>query len=118
VKINSYKDLIVWQKSRKLVVEIYKLTKSFPKSEIYGLTNQIRRSAVSIPSNIAEGYCRQTRKEYIQFLYISYGSSAELETQLLSSFDVGYVTEKQLSEILELLLEVQKMLNVLIKKLK
>ena len=81
-KINTYRDLIVWQKSMDLVVEIYKLTKNFPKSEIYGLTSQMKRCAVSIPSNIAEGRRRGSRKDYRHFLIIAYGSGAELETQI------------------------------------
>jgi len=79
---NSYKNLIVWQKSVELAVEVYELTDRFPKSEIFGLTSQMRRAAVSIPSNIAEGRRRLTQKEFIHFLTISYGSGAELETQL------------------------------------
>jgi len=80
--INSYKDLIVWQKSMNLVVEVYKLTDNYPKTEIYGLTSQTRRSSVSIPSNIAEGRKRSSRKDYRQFLIIAYASGAELETQI------------------------------------
>ncbi|MFA5010608.1 MAG: four helix bundle protein [Ignavibacteria bacterium] len=80
--IKTHKDLEVWKKSIDLVSEIYEITKSFPKEEIYGLTNQIRRSAVSIPSNIAEGAGRNHDKEFIQFLYIAMGSSSELETQI------------------------------------
>lgn len=81
-QINTYKDLIVWQKSMDLVVEIYKLTESFPKSEIYGLTLQMKRCAISIPSNIAEGRRRGSKKDYRHFLIIAYGSGAELETQI------------------------------------
>ncbi|PIR88665.1 MAG: four helix bundle protein [Candidatus Harrisonbacteria bacterium CG10_big_fil_rev_8_21_14_0_10_44_23] len=80
--IKSYKDLIVWQKSMNLVTEIYKLSKTFPKSEIFGLTSQIKRSAVSIPSNIAEGSRRGSKKNFRHFLLNAYGSGAELETQL------------------------------------
>lgn len=81
--MKTYKDLIVWQKSIELVKEIYLLTEDFPKEEIYGLTSQIRRCAVSIPSNIAEGKMRTTNKEFSHFLSIAYGSGAELETQLI-----------------------------------
>lgn len=80
--IHSYKDLIVWQKAMDLIVAIYKLTEEFPKSEIYGLTAQMRRSAISIPSNIAEGRRRGSRKDYRQFLIMAYGSGSELETQI------------------------------------
>lgn len=80
MKTKSFKDLIVWQKAYKLVLEIYKLTQNFPKEEIYALTQQIRKSSVSIPSNIAEGYGRQYNKEYMKFLSIAYGSLCEMET--------------------------------------
>jgi len=81
MKTRSFKDLIVWQKSYKLVLEIYKMTKGFPKTEIYGLSQQMRKASVSIPSNIAEGYGRKHKAEYKQFLSIAYGSLLELETQ-------------------------------------
>jgi four helix bundle protein len=90
MKTHSFKDLTVWQKAHQLVLRIYRGTKTFPKTEIYGLTQQMRKAAVSIPSNIAEGYGRQHRTEYKQFLSISYGSLCELETQYLLSVDVKY----------------------------
>ena len=90
MKTASFKDLIVWQKSYKLVSEIYKITRNFPKEETYGLSQQIRRAAVSIPSNIAEGYGRQYNKEYKQFLSMAYGSLCELETQYLLAIDLQY----------------------------
>ena len=80
MKIKNYKDLNIWKRSIKVVEDIYKITKNFPKEEIYGLTGQLRRSAVSIPSNIAEGFARFSNKEYRQFLFISLGSCAELST--------------------------------------
>ena len=89
--IHSYKELTVWQKSIELVVEVYELTDKFPKVEMYGLISQMRRSAVSIPSNIAEGCARQNNKETIQFLYVSLGSIAELETQLLIAKELNYI---------------------------
>ena len=92
MKTQSFKDLIVWQKSYKLVLEIYKLTSVFPKSEVYGLSQQMRRAAVSIPSNIAEGYGRKHKTEYNQFLSIVYGSLLELETQFLLSTDLKYIS--------------------------
>ncbi|MDO8515753.1 MAG: four helix bundle protein [bacterium] len=111
--LNSYKDLIVWQKSIDLVVEIYALTEAFPKTEIYGLTNQMRRAVVSIPSNIAEGYSRKHRPEYMQFIKIAFGSSAELETQLIIGKKLKFVSEERLKKSDELLSEVMKMLNKL-----
>jgi len=95
VKTKSFKDLIVWQKAYKLVIEVYKITKNFPKDEIYGLSQQIRRATVAIPSNIAEGYGRQYNKEYRQFLSIAYGSLCELETQYLLSIDLDYVNRNE-----------------------
>ena len=89
--IKSYKDLIAYQKGYKLALEIYKITKNYPKEEIYGLISQMRRSAVSIPCNIAEGYRRGHRKEYLQFLHMAYGSCSELETLLSLSRDLGYI---------------------------
>ena len=92
-KLKSYKELQVWKVSMDFVVEIYKLTDKFPSSELYGLTNQIRRSSVSIPSNLAEGSGRKNTKEYIHFLYISKGSLSEVETQLEISNRLGYFKE-------------------------
>ena len=106
--LKGFKELIVWQKSYRLVLEMYKLTANFPKSEIYGLTQQIRRAAVSIPSNIAEGYCRRHKAEYKQFLSIAYGSLSELETQYLLSIDLGYSRRNETIE--GLLKEVGRML--------
>ncbi len=114
--MKSYKELIVWQKAISLCVRVYQVTDSFPKSEIYGLTSQIRRSAVSIPSNIAEGHSRG-KKEFIQFLRIAFGSGAELETQLLIALKIKYLTEKQYEDLMFLLEEVMKMLNGLISSL-
>ncbi len=108
MKTKSFKDLVVWQKAYKLVLEIYKITKDFPKPETYGLAQQMRRAAVSLPSNIAEGYGRRHRTEYQQFLSIAYGSLLELETQYLLSIDLNYTNK---SEIIEnLLKEVGSML--------
>jgi len=111
---NSYRDLIVWQKSMSLAREIYHLTKSFPKEEIYGLTSQIRRCAVSIPSNIAEGKGRGSDKEFVRFLQISLGSLYELNTQLELSYDLSYV--KSIEKNFNLSFEIEKMLNALITK--
>jgi len=108
MKTQSYKDLIVWQKSYKLVLEVYKITQGFPKTEVYGLSQQMRKAAVSIPSNIAEGYGRKHKAEYNQFLSIAYGSLLELETQYLLSIDLEYA--KNSSTIETLLKEVGAML--------
>jgi len=116
MKVNSFKELIVWKKSIELVNEIYKITKQLPKSETYGLASQMQRAAVAIPSNIAEGYRRNHRPEYFQFLSIAISSAAELETQVI-------ICKEQYSEIENLkteslLDEVQKMLYSMISKLK
>ncbi len=116
--ITSYKDLIVWQRAMELVTAIYKLTENFPKSEIYGLTSQMRRAAVSIPSNIAEGKMRGTRKDYRHFLLNAYGSGADLETQIEIAKQLGFGRNVDFNESSELLEEVMKMLNALIKNLK
>lgn len=116
--MTSYKELIVWQKSFKLSLLVYNATKDFPKDELYGITSQIRRCAVSIPSNIAEGYSRRRKMEFLQFLHISYGSAAELETQLLIARELNYLSELKFTEANNLLTEVMKMLNSLIMKVK
>jgi len=117
-QINSYKNLTVWQKSMDLVTEVYNLTEKFPKSETYGLIAQMQRSAVAIPSNIAEGQKRNYSKEFLQFLYISYGSGAELETQLEICKRVSKLKNLEYNKAGQLLNEVMKMLNVLISSLK
>lgn len=114
----SYKDLIVWKKSYDLSILIYKLTKQFPKDEVYGLTSQIRRCAVSIPSNIAEGYSRYRKLEFAHFLQISFASGSELETQILISKDLDYVSQVEFNEVNSLLIEVMKMLNSLMSKVR
>lgn len=115
--IKSYKELIVWQKAMGLVREIFSLTGKFPKSELYGLVSQIRRAAVSIPSNIAEGYGRTSRKEYRQFYAIAYGSGLELETQLLLSKDLELASKEYFLKSEEILSEVLKMLHSIVIKL-
>lgn len=117
-KITSYKDLIVWQKSIELVVLIYKLTENFPKTEIYGIISQIRRAALSIPANIAEGHRRNHLPEFIQFLGIANGSAAEIETYLEISKRLGFIKNEESKNVESLLLEVLKMLNTLIQNLK
>jgi len=117
-KIISYKDLIVWQKSMELVVEIYDLTDKFPKSEIYGLVSQMRRAAVSIPSNTAEGRRRGSRKEFRQFMLISYGSGAELETQIEIAKRLSFGSKLDYSKIDGKLNEIMRMLNKILASLK
>ncbi len=114
--MKNYKDLEVWKESMNLVVNIYELTKAFPSEEKYGLTSQIRRAAVSIPSNIAEGSGRKGTKELIQFLHISLGSLAELETQVEIAFRLDYISEKD--QIQNKVIFIRSMLSNLIKSLK
>ena len=107
----KYTELEVWIEARKLVNLVYEKTKDFPKEEIYGLTNQIRRCSVSIPSNIAEGLGRRTSQDTLQFLYISRGSLYELETQIYLAFDQNYINEIDLNIILNQILICKKLLN-------
>jgi four helix bundle protein len=115
--INSFKDLEVWEKSVLFVTDIYQMTQNFPKEEIYGLTSQIRRAAVSIPSNISEGWARKSTKTYIQFLHISRGSLAEVQTQLVIAENLNYTDTKTTTIISEKADEIGKMLNGLINSL-
>ena len=114
MEIHSYQDLIVWQKGMTLTKLIYQKTNGFPRSEIFGLTSQMRRAAVAIPSNIAEGFSRRHRKEYRQFLLIAFGSGAELETQLLIAQDLHLLKNEDFIRINDLLGEIQRMLNKII----
>ena len=115
--MKTYRDLIVWQKAIDLVIEIYEESISFPKDEIYGLTSQIRRSSISIPSNIAEGYGRNSTADYSRFLQIASGSLYEFQTQLLICFKIGYLSNEKYESLFSLSFEVEKMLSSLIKKL-
>lgn len=117
-KIKSFKQLKIWQKGIEIVRDIYILTKIFPKVELYGLTSQMRRSAISIPSNIAEGFKRYHNKEYSQFLHIALGSVAELETQLIIAKELKFTDEEKLDAISEKLDHISRMISVLLKKLK
>lgn len=117
MKIKNYKDLNIWKRSTGIVEDIYKITKNFPKEEIYGLTSQLRRSAVSIPSNIAEGFARFSNKEYKQFLFISLGSCAELSTQITIALRLGYFEKNAADKLLNEIDEISKMIMSLIKKL-
>ncbi len=115
--LKNYKSLKVWQKSYALCIRIYQATRKFPKEEIYGLTSQVRRSAVSIPSNIAEGYGRKTTADYIRFLYIAYGSLCELETPILLAGDLKYVESGNMEGLKTDLSEIERMLKALIRSL-
>ena len=114
----NHKDLIVWQKSIALVSHIYKQTNAYPQSELFGLTSQMRRSAISIPSNIAEGCGRNSGKELAQFLNIALGSASELETQVIISCNLGFLQKENIRETLNLLNEIIRMISALIKSLK
>ena len=113
-----YKELVVWQRAMDIVVEVYRLTKKLPKDELYGLTNQLCRAAVSIPSNIAEGNARTSKGDYARFLSISRGSVAEVETQLLLCVRLDYFAEEEISDALKLCDETGRMLTSIIKKLR
>jgi four helix bundle protein len=106
--LKRYSDLIAWQKAMVLVEEIYKITRSFPKEELYGLTSQVRRAAISIPSNIAEGHCRNGRREFIHHLSIALGSLGELETQVILAQRLGYLSDS--APILEMASEAGRLL--------
>jgi four helix bundle protein len=114
MKTQSYKDLIAYQKAYKLALDVYKITKKFPPDELYGLVSQMRRSAVSIPCNIAEGYRRGHRKEYVQFLYIAMGSCAELETQLSIAKDLRMISDESFEGLYTIQDEVSRILGKLI----
>ena len=116
--IQSYQDLKVWQSSMDLVIESYKLTQKFPATERYGLVNQIRRSAVSIPSNIAEGHGRQYLGDYLRFLSIANGSLKEFETLMLIAIRLAYVSSISVESTLETADQVGRMLNVLRQRLR
>ena len=112
-KTSSYKDLIVWQKSILLVKQIYKLTSIFPNDEKFGLISQVRRAAVSIPSNIAEGQARRTTGDFIHFVSNAEGSVAEVETQLIIAVELNFCSQAQADTCLALVIEIRKMLNAL-----
>ena len=117
-EVKSYKDLLIWQKGIDLVVEVYKAVKTFPREELFALSDQIRRSSVSVPSNIAEGQARQHTAEFRQFLHVSLGSLAELDTQTIIANKLGYLSEEALSSISNGITELRKMISSLISKLK
>ena len=117
-EIKTYRDLQVWQKAMSLVTSVYRCSQSFPKNEIYGLTSQLQRCAVSIPSNIAEGYGRNSTGDYVRFLQISMGSVFELQTQLEIATNLEYLSKEQFEELYEKSREIERMLSSLIVKLK
>ena len=115
-KIRRYEDLIAWQKAYELLLSVYRLSKGFPTEERYGLTQQMRRAAVSIPSNIAEGFGRHTRADYLRFLDIARGSTYELQTQTRIAADLGWLAHNH--EAHQLVAEVERVLNGLIRSLR
>ncbi|MCH7662847.1 MAG: four helix bundle protein [Chloroflexi bacterium] len=116
-KVKGYRDLLVWQKGIELVKENYLLTKQFPKDETYGLSSQIRRASVSIPSNIAEGQARKHTTEFRQFLYVALGSLAEVDTQMELALQLSYLSQNDVPKAANLVLELRKMLYSLINNL-
>jgi four helix bundle protein len=117
-EIKSYKDLLIWQKGIEIVCMTYKLVSGFPKDEIYALSSQIKRSSVSVPSNIAEGYGRQSTQSYIQFIKIARGSLCELETQLIVAKKLDFISDEKLfSEVINQIIEESKMINSFLNKL-
>lgn len=109
--VRGYRDLDVWKRSVSFVTAVYAATQGFPKEELYGLTSQIRRSAVSVPSNIAEGRAKRTTKDFIRFLNIAYGSMAELETQLLIASNLGFLKSAALDPLLDEASQIARMIN-------
>jgi four helix bundle protein len=109
--MHKFKELQIWKRSRLFCTEIYSITSNFPESEKFGLTNQLRRASVSIPSNISEGSSRKSNKDFSRFLEITLGSAYEIETQLLISFDLNFITEKELNKLLKELEEIIKMIS-------
>jgi len=113
--MTSFKDLLVYQKSIQLVTQVYEITSNYPQKEVFGITNQIRRSAVSIPSNIAEGSARNYSKEYVQFLHISLGSAAELDAQLEISSNLKYISKEEYLSLSDQINEISKLLFGMIR---
>ena len=115
--LHDHKELIAWQKAIELVEEVYKMTQTFPKEEMFGIISQMRRCSISIPSNIAEGHSRNSSGEFKQFLGIAKGSSAELETQLIIAQKLGYITNEKLGEVNSVLVDVRKLISGLLRSL-
>ena len=116
--MKTHKDLQIWQKGISFVKTVYEATASYPQAEQFGLTSQMRRSAVSIPSNIAEGCGRNSNKELVQFLYIALGSSSELETQIIISNELGFLNKEKTDSILSMINEIIRMTSSLIQSIK
>ncbi len=117
-EVRSYKDLVAWQKAMALVIDFYRASQEFPREEIFGLTSQIRRAVISIPSNITEGHARTSKKEFQYYLSNARGSVAELETQLTIAHQLVYINETTINQLLEQLWEVARILNGLLSSLK
>ena len=117
MKVKNYQELIAWQRAMDLVENVYKLSRAFPREEVYGLTSQIRRAAVSIPSNIAEGQGRRTTADFLKYLSIAYGSLREVETQTLIARRLGYIPQLDLNKLLDQAGEVGRLLNGLMASL-
>lgn len=115
--VGGYKDLLVWQKGIALAKDAYRLTRDFPQDEKWGLISQMRRAAISVPSNIAEGQARRTTKDFVQFISIAEGSVAELDTQLVLAYELGYCDRETAAPIAGILDELRRMLNSLRRKL-
>ena|SRR2546422_359598 len=117
MKVKKYSELIAWQKAMDLTEEVYPATRRFPKEEIYGLTSQLRRAAVSVPSNIAEGQGRKSTNEFLHHLSIAYGSLMEVETQLLIAARLGYLEQESIEKLMERAGEVGRLINGLYNSL-
>ncbi len=116
--LKNYKELMVWQKAYGLCLDVYRVTASFPAEERYGLVSQLRRAAVSVPSNIAQGYGRKTTGEYVQLLHVPYASLCELETQMLLAVDLGFLRSEQADSLRGVIGDVERLLKALIESLK
>jgi len=116
--MKTFRDLLVWQKSMSFVTEVYKISKSFPKEETFGLTSQLRRSAVSVPSNISEGFGREGVNDYLRFLNIALASLFELQTQLEIAFNLEYIKKNKFHVLYELSREIERMLSSFIRSIK
>jgi four helix bundle protein len=115
--IRSYRDLKIWQRGIELAKMVYALTRKFPKYETYGLADQLRRSVVSVPSNVAEGQARQHTGEFRQFLYMALGSLAEVDTQIVIALEMEYISAQEANDIQNLIVELQKMIHALVARL-
>jgi four helix bundle protein len=118
IKIKNFTDLNAWKEAHRLVLLVYNITKGFPREELFGITNRLRRAVISITSNIAEGFSRSSYKEKSQFYSMALGSLTEVQNQFIVSLDLGYITKKEFEEIEQITITVSKLLNGLIKKSK